>query len=436
MKKLMLLVLSLLMAVSVAACSSDVKEETFEASAAGFGGDVTVKVTFKGEDITKVEVSGPSETQGVGTNAIEQLPAKIEEADSADVDAVSGATITSDAIKSAVRKAIKQKNGETESAVSFTAGTYTSTVQGYRGEITGEVTFDETSIVSVNVTNCGDTFGIAYGMENTPVEALSAKIVETQSLGLDTVTGATVSSNAVIALVADAAAQAGADVDALKAVAVEKPAAEDVTYDVDVVVVGGGAAGLTAGISAIEAGAKVLIVEKQGITGGSTSRSGGKILGAGTDLMTEYGFDNNPDLLYDYLLEVGQDYINEDLLKPFVYGSADNLDYLTQHGVIFEDVEAGSYILRVSKENHVTREYEIEIAEDIELNIQLNLVGDINGDGKINTVDVARANAHAKSMSTLTGYEFDCVDINGDGKVNTVDVAKMNAHAKGITTLW
>lgn len=339
MKKLLICVLSLLMAVSVAACSSE-KEETFEASAAGFGGDVTVKVTFKGEDITKVEVTGDKETAGVGTNAIEQLPAKIEEADSADVDVVSGATVTSDAIKSAVRKAIKMKNGEDLTTVSFTAGTYTATVQGYRGELTAEVTFDESSIVSINFTNVGDTFGIAYGMETTPVEALSAKIVETQSLGVDLITGATVSSNAVISAVADAAAQAGADVDALKAVAVEKPAAEDVTYDVDVVVVGGGAAGLTAGISALEEGAKVLIVEKQGITGGSTSRSGGKILAAGTELMTEYNMDNNPDLLYDYLLEVGQDFINEDLLKPFVYGSADNLDYLTEHGVIFEDVEA------------------------------------------------------------------------------------------------
>ncbi len=102
----------------------------------------------------------------------------------------------------------------------------------------------------------------------------------------------------------------------------------------------------------------------------------------------------------------------------------------------FEGVEAGSYILRVSKENHVTREYEIEIDEDIELEIQLNLVGDINGDGKINTVDVARANACAKSVNSLEGYELACADVNNDGKVNTVDVAKMNAHAKGITTLW
>ncbi|MBR5207369.1 MAG: FAD-dependent oxidoreductase, partial [Erysipelotrichaceae bacterium] len=340
MKKLLILALSLLMAASMVACGSDVQEETFEASASGFGGEVTVKVTFKGEDITKVEVSGPNETSGIGSNAVEQLPAKIEEADSADVDVVSGATITSEAIKSAVRKAIKLKNGETDSGISFTAGTYTATVKGYRGEITGEVTFDETSIVSVNVTNCGDTLGIAYGTKTTPVEALTAKIVETQSLGVDTVVGATVSSNAIIAMVADAAAQAGADVDALKAVAVAKEEAKDVTYDVDIVVVGGGAAGLTAGISALEEGASVLIVEKQGITGGSTARSGGKVLAAGTDLMTEYNMDNNPDLLYDYLMEVGQDFINEDLLKPFVYGSADNLDYLSQHGVVFEDVEA------------------------------------------------------------------------------------------------
>ena len=108
MKKLLILVLSLLMAASMVACGSDVKEETFEASASGFGGEVAVKVTFKGEDITKVEVSGPNETSGIGSNAVEQLPAKIEEADSADVDVVSGATITSTAILEAVQEILDQ----------------------------------------------------------------------------------------------------------------------------------------------------------------------------------------------------------------------------------------------------------------------------------------------------------------------------------------
>ncbi|MBR5289910.1 MAG: FAD-dependent oxidoreductase [Erysipelotrichaceae bacterium] len=339
MKKLLILALSLLMAASMVACGSDVKEETFEASAAGFGGEVTVKVTFKGEDITKVEVSGPNETSGIGSNAVEQLPAKIEEADGADVDVVSGATITSEAIKSAVRKAIKLKNGETDSGISYNAGTYTATVKGHRGDITGEVTFDESSIVSINITSCGDTYGVGYGMDTTPTEALTAKIVETQSLGVDVITGATVSSNAIIALVADAAAQAGADVDALKAVAVAKDEAKDVTYDVDVVVVGAGVAGLSAAIAASENGANVLLVEKQGIAGGATTYSGGKLLAAGTDVQAATGITDDADTMFAYLKSVGGDYLNDEKVKAFTDNALDVYNWMVDLGVMIHDVE-------------------------------------------------------------------------------------------------
>ena len=74
------------------------------ATAKGFGGDVTVTLIMEGSDIVEVKIVGASETAGIGTNAIEQLPAKIAEADSADVDVISGATITSTAILDAVKE--------------------------------------------------------------------------------------------------------------------------------------------------------------------------------------------------------------------------------------------------------------------------------------------------------------------------------------------
>ena len=99
--------------------------------------------------------------------------------------------------------------------------------------------------------------------------------------------------------------------------------------------------------------------------------------------------------------------------------------------------ENGTYTLTISKENYVARTYTVTAADNMmSLDFSLNKIGDMNGDGKVNTVDVAKANAHAKGVSTLSGYDLACVDVNGDGKVNTVDVAKMNAHAKGVTTLW
>ena len=76
-------------------------------TAQGYGGEITVTVVVNGEDIVSVEAMGKDETEGVGSLAIEQLPDKIEQADSTDVDDISGATKTSQGIKQAVENALK-----------------------------------------------------------------------------------------------------------------------------------------------------------------------------------------------------------------------------------------------------------------------------------------------------------------------------------------
>ncbi|MBQ6335807.1 MAG: hypothetical protein IJI50_01090, partial [Ruminococcus sp.] len=63
--------------------------------------------------------------------------------------------------------------------------------------------------------------------------------------------------------------------------------------------------------------------------------------------------------------------------------------------------------------------------------------GDITGDGAVNTMDVLRANAHAKGSAILSGYDFDCANVVGTEKaVDTLDVMRLNAHAKGSNKLW
>ncbi len=103
----------------------------------------------------------------------------------------------------------------------------------------------------------------------------------------------------------------------------------------------------------------------------------------------------------------------------------------------FSDLADGKYTVTVSKETCVSREYTIT-AEDgkASCEFKFNHVGDVNGDGKVNAIDVARANASAKGVNALTGYDLACSDVNGDGKVNMIDVALMNAHSKGVSVLW
>ena len=106
-------------------------------------------------------------------------------------------------------------------------------------------------------------------------------------------------------------------------------------------------------------------------------------------------------------------------------------------GYSIAGVLPGTYTMKVMKQNHVTREYTVIVGTNpVVQDVEIHLKGDINGDGKVNTSDVNRANLHAKGKNILTGYEFACADVNGDGKVNTSDVNRLNLHSKKKSYLW
>ena len=103
-KSISILMLCSLLAACMTGCTASADQRTGEAE--GYGGTLKVTVTMNGDDITSVKVVEHHETEGVGTRAIDALPAAIAEADSIDVDGVSGATVTSNAIKEAVSQAM------------------------------------------------------------------------------------------------------------------------------------------------------------------------------------------------------------------------------------------------------------------------------------------------------------------------------------------
>lgn len=91
-----------------APAETNYKDGTYTAQEKGYGGQLTVEVTVKDKKISDVKVVSHSETENVGTKAIDQLPEKIVAANSADVDVVSGATVTSEAIRKAVSSALAE----------------------------------------------------------------------------------------------------------------------------------------------------------------------------------------------------------------------------------------------------------------------------------------------------------------------------------------
>jgi hypothetical protein len=105
MKQMVSILAALLLVMGIAA-----QAEVLTGTADGFGGPVDVTVTVEDGKIVSVEATGAKETEGVGTLALEQLPAKIVEANGVEVDVVSGATYTSKAILAAVASALGLKN--------------------------------------------------------------------------------------------------------------------------------------------------------------------------------------------------------------------------------------------------------------------------------------------------------------------------------------
>ena len=309
---------------------------TFTATAQGFGGDVTAVVTLEDLRITACELTGEQETAEIGGKALPELEAQVVKAGSAEIDGVSGATLTSNAVKAAVRDCLDQANGVEKSTTAvYKAGTYEGTGRGMMGEIRVKVTVDETSIRQVEVVSQNDTEMIGWGLETAPVELLSRQIVEYQSLNLDAVTGATVTSNGVKAAVANALEASGVDVSLLQNGPKAVSGSVDEELTCDVVVAGAGAAGLMAAVEAAYNGANVIVVEKAGVLTGSATRNGGLLMASGTPYT-----DVDNEALIDFLYaEIGNKNVDEERIRGFVEGSADMLAFFESLGTVIENVQ-------------------------------------------------------------------------------------------------
>ncbi|MBS5451219.1 MAG: FAD-dependent oxidoreductase [Coriobacteriia bacterium] len=170
-----------------------------------------------------------------------------------------------------------------DAAASLTDGTYESTQQGMNGDVTVTVVIEGGAIADIQVGENAETPGIGGQLLDktgavvtstgtTPVDLLPGLIVENQSLAVDMVTGATITSVVILNAVSDCIKQAGGNPDDFAA-EVSYPSYEDTSADV--VVVGGGGAGLVAAIVAAQQGKTVAIIEKNGSCGGDTLVSGG-----------------------------------------------------------------------------------------------------------------------------------------------------------------
>lgn len=226
---------------------------------------------------------------------------------------------------------------ETSGAGRYQPGSYTGTATGRNGGVTVEVTFSEQAIEDVRVVSHSETEGIADGA----LEKIPQAIVDRQSLAVDAIAGATITSQAILEAAAAAAELAGGDVDALR----KKPEADaDVKVEetsCDIVVVGAGAAGSAAALAAAESGADVLLLEKTASPMGAGTLAGG-LFAADSQQQKDRGEVVEKEWLYHQYIDLAGGYANSLLVREIIDASGTTVDWLNENGCVVSLVDAGT----------------------------------------------------------------------------------------------
>lgn len=326
---------------------------TYTATAQGFGGDVTVTITVDAESITDVVIEGAQETDGIGSRAVEELPEAIKSAQSEEVDAVAGATITSKAIQTAAGEALARARGEEaggEVSVKMVPGTYTAQAQGFAKaellEVSVTVSEDKIESIEVNPDN-GETATVLQ----SAIDLMIPRMIENQSVTVDSICGATVSSNAIKtaaeAAVVEAIVAAGGSESDVKAFYVKEPvSAAQEELEADVLVIGMGGSGFAAAMSAAQAQyeaagndaskVSVLGIDKAGKYGGTSALTSSPMAVNPPSMVAQKGSDYvDVDVFKEDWLNYTEGDAKEELIDVMIGKSGETLDWLMDLGFEF-----------------------------------------------------------------------------------------------------
>ena len=191
------------------------------------------------------------------------------------------------------------------------SGEFSGTAQGLGGDVTVTITLEDSKITNVVAEGKDETEGIG----SKAIESMPGEMVANNSINVDTVSGATVTSNAILEAAKAAIESAGLNPDDYMTASTSTTSTEDVTEDADVVIVGAGGAGMVAAITASDAGKSVIILESQSMAGGNSVRSTGGMNAAKTTYQDSNDFDESAGV--EKTLASAESYTgeNEDFIK-------------------------------------------------------------------------------------------------------------------------
>ena len=212
---------------------------------------------------------------------------------------------------------------------------------GGAGSIEVAVTVDENGVVTnVEVTKNGDTAGIS----DPAVQTIPGRIVEMQSANVEAVSGATYTSEAIMAATLDAVTKAGLDAAAWsekKVIEVEKGA--DVVLEADVVIVGAGGAGLAAAVQANQNGSTVIVLEKMGKVGGNTILAGGAMNAVNDRSEQAIAYNDSVEWHFTQTMNGGDNQGDPVLVHTLVSNAYAGVEWLMDLGMEFQDETAGLF---------------------------------------------------------------------------------------------
>ena len=276
------------------------------------------------------------------------------------------------------------------SAAGGVSGSFTGTAKGM-GEVSVTLTLTDNVITDCTAKGDEETPGIGSAV----IEQFPGEVVEGNTINLDSISGATITSNAFVEAAKAALTEAGLNPDDYMAKADKTANGETVSYDADVVVIGAGGAGMTAAMTAADAGQKVVILESQAMVGGNSARATGGMNAAKTVYQDENEFDQaagvektlataaekyadnetitalaktvseqwaayqaNPTGYFDSveLMELdtmvgGKGINNPELVKTLCEGTADAIDWLDENGITLHNVSSfgGASVKRIHR---------------------------------------------------------------------------------------
>ena len=226
----------------------------------------------------------------------------------------------------------------TSGAHAMKPGTYETSAVGIDGDVVVRTTVTADKIEKIVVTKHRETAGIG----TTAIDTLPARIVDTQSLAVDTVSGATVTSKAVIAAVTEALKQAGADMTVFLAKPKTKAQTKNVVMNTDFVIVGGGGAGQTAAIRADQLGVNTILLEKQAMLGGAFAMHGGWMIVTGSEVQKKAGVtEDSPNAMVHDFLANGHFKNNLGKLKLYAENVGPTVDWLVNSVGVKFDLKRG-----------------------------------------------------------------------------------------------